>query len=65
MSLLRSFITEMLKTTAGSQPEETYSKLLADDECFDVESVAVPNKTKRLVKDWMRAMGLSPSKRSS
>lgn len=57
---LRRIIREGL---AGSHPEQAYEGDLADDPAMKKKSVLVPDDIKRPIGKWMKAMGLTRSKK--
>ena len=59
-SIIKQFIRHIIieKLYNGSQPEESYSKKIVDDDSFNQDSVYVPNKKKLLLKRWLKSMKL-------
>ena len=55
---LRELIAEVLNSTTieESNPDKPYDHDLCDDEAFNKDSVLVPDKAKRQIKDWIGAM---------
>jgi len=53
---VRKIIREIL---AGSHPDESYDKELADDESLSKKSVYVPDDIKKKIRSWMKDMKLS------
>lgn len=59
-NIIKQFIRHIIieKLYSGSQPEESYSKKIVDDDSFNQDSVYVPNKKKLLLKRWLKSMKL-------
>lgn len=62
LSELRRLVREGL---GGSRPEETYEGDLMDDPAIKKQSKLVPDDIKRPIKRWVKAMGLSRTKKRS
>jgi hypothetical protein len=62
---LRRLIREVSEDNVwgGSNPEEMYEEELADDPALKKKSVYVPDDIKDSIGHWMKAMGLSHSKK--
>lgn len=54
---LRALIRE--ETLGGSHPSEAYDKDLTDDPAWKKNSMQVPDKRKKKIKSFLKAMGLS------
>lgn len=61
LSQLRFLIRELVKEKirGGSQPEESYDKLLMDDPAFNAKSVYVKDEWKVKIKKWAKDMKLA------
>lgn len=56
LKYLKELIQEVM---SGSGFDESYDKLIVNDDSFDRESKIVPLKRKKKIKSWLKNMGLA------